>query len=117
MSTADTAKTFTDALKTSDFATAEAMWADNVVSIENMDGPMARLEGREAVHGKSVWWFENHEIHGFETQGPFVNGDQFALVFKMDVTAKANGQRIQMEEVALYTVKNGKIAEERFYNA
>ncbi|TJV53252.1 MAG: ester cyclase, partial [Mesorhizobium sp.] len=27
----------------------------------------------------------------------------------------ATGERVSMDEVGLYTVKNGKIAEERFY--
>jgi ketosteroid isomerase-like protein len=43
-----------------------------------------------------------------------VNGDQFALRFHLDVTQKASGQRMQMEEVALYTVREGKVVEERF---
>lgn len=55
-------------------------------------------------------------MHSFETSGPFVNGDQFALCFKIDVTRKASGERVQMDEVGLYTVRDGKIVEERFFN-
>ncbi len=33
----------------------------------------------------------------------------------MDVTAKATGQRMQMTEMALYTVENDKIVMEEFY--
>jgi ketosteroid isomerase-like protein len=33
----------------------------------------------------------------------------------MDVTPKQSGQRTTMDEVGLYTVRNGKIAEERFF--
>lgn len=114
-SVADVAKTFTEALKRQDYPAAEAFWADDVVSIENMEGPMQRIQGREAVHGKSVWWFGAHDIHSFEAQGPFVNGDQFALLFRIDVTARDSGQRVKMDEVGVYTVRNGKISEERFY--
>ena len=89
-------------------------WSDDIVSIEAMDGPMARLEGREAVHGKGVWWSSAHEVHGIETYGPYVNGDQFAVRWVMDVTQKESGNRITMDELALYTVKDGKIVEERF---
>jgi ketosteroid isomerase-like protein len=32
----------------------------------------------------------------------------------MDVTAKETGHRMTMDEVGIYTVKNGKIVEERF---
>ncbi len=95
-------------------AIGEKYWSDDIVSIENMDGPMARLEGREAVHGKGVWWNGAHEVHGVETTGPWVNGDQFAVRWVMDVTQKESGNRLSMDEVALYTVKDGKIVEERF---
>jgi ketosteroid isomerase-like protein len=116
MSTMDTAKSFTDALKKQDYAAAEAHWSDDVVSFENMEGPMQRLEGRAAVHGKSAWWFDNHTIHSFGVQGPYVSGDQFALQFKIDVTNKQSGQRMAMDEIGLYTVRNGKVIEERFFN-
>jgi hypothetical protein len=44
-----------------------------------------------------------------------VNGDDFTVRFKMDITVKETGQRITMDEVALYRLKDGKIAEERFF--
>ena len=47
--------------------------------------------------------------------GPWINGDQFVVRFTMDVTQKQSGQRIAMDEAALYTIKDGKIAEERFF--
>lgn len=117
MSTAEVAKKFTDALKKQDYEAAEALWSDDIVSYENMDGPMAELRGREAVHGKGVWWFENHTVNNFAAEGPFVHRDQFAVIFRIDVTVKASGERNKMDEVALYTVKNGKVTEERFFNA
>jgi len=97
-----------------DFHIGEKYWADDVVSIEAMDGPMARIEGREAAQAKSDWWNNAHEVHGSETFGPFVNGDTIAIHWKVDVTVKESGQRMTMDEVALYTMKDGKITEERF---
>jgi hypothetical protein len=90
-------------------------WAADIVSIEDMEGPMARLEGRDAVRAKGAWWNGAHEVHGVETHGPFVNGDQFMVRWVMDVTQKESGNRITMDEVGLYTVKDGKIVEERFF--
>ena len=49
--------------------------------------------------------------------GPFVGPrkDQFAVRFAFDVTNKPSGQRMQMTEVALYTVNRaGKIKQEEF---
>ncbi len=93
----------------------EKYWADDVVSIEAMPGDMARIAGKAAVRGKGEWWAANNEVHGFDITGPFVNGDQFVVGFKMDVTPKATGQRTTLDEVGVYTVRDGKIAEERFF--
>ena len=115
MTTADIAKEFTATLKAGKFEEAERFWSDDVVSIEAMDGPMKEARGKAAVHAKGEWWTANHEVHNFETSGPFVNGDQFALRFLIDVTPKESGKRTQMDEVGLYTVRGGKIVEERFF--
>jgi ketosteroid isomerase-like protein len=48
-------------------------------------------------------------------EGPYVNGDPFVVRFKMDITINASGERRTMDEVNLDTIRNGKIAEERFY--
>lgn len=116
MTVKDIAHDFTTLCKAGQFDEAgEKYWSDDVVSIEAMPGDMAEVRGRDAVRGKGEWWSANHEIHGFETQGPYVNGDQFALTFMMDITRKASGERIKMDEVGLYTVRDGKIVEERFF--
>ena len=90
-------------------------WADDVVSIEAMDGPMARVEGIAAVRAKTAWWNGAHEVHSGTAEGSYVNGNQFAVRYKIDVTAKDSGQRMQMDEIALYTLRDGKIVEERFF--
>jgi ketosteroid isomerase-like protein len=115
MSTQDVAKEFTDALKRGDFPKAESFWSDDVVSLEAQAGDMREVRGKAAVHGKGEWWSANHEVHRFETHGPYVNSDQFALRFSIDVTRKQSGERVQMDEVGLYTVRDGKITEERFF--
>ena len=55
-----------------------------------------------------------HEVHQAETHGPYVNDTQFVLRVGMDITNKESGERIAMDEIAAYTVENGKISEERF---
>ena len=116
MSIAELAKDFTELLKQNDHDGAAAKYnADDIVSYEAMEGPMAVCTGREAVKQKSEWWQANHEVHGGSVEGPYVNGDQFAVRFFMDITPKATGERVTMDEFGLYTVKDGKIVEERFY--
>ncbi len=98
----------------------ETLYADDVVSVESMEGPghPRRLEGHEAVLGKSKWWVENHEVHGAEIKGPYPHGDdRFALWMYYDVTFKPAGKRMQMDEIGVYTVANGKVVLEEFYYA
>ena len=93
----------------------EKYWAADVVSIEAMPGDMAEVRGVEGVRAKGEWWTSAHEVHAMEVEGPYLNGDQFAVRMKMDLTVKETGERITMDEIGLYTIKDGKIAEERFF--
>ncbi len=98
----------------------DELYADDVVSKEAMgDEQMpARMEGIEAIREKGRWWLENHEIHAVEAEGPFPNHDRFAVIMGIDVTpttGPAAGKRVRMREVCLYTVRDGKIAEEAFF--
>jgi ketosteroid isomerase-like protein len=97
-------------------AAGEKYWADDVLSVEAM-GDMAESRGKTAARAKGEWWAGAHDIHDVKVEGPYVNGDSFAVRFVMDITVKESGQRHTMDEVALYHVKNGKIAEERFFYA
>lgn len=116
MSTQDIANDLVALCKAGKFDEAgEKYWADDVLSVEAMPGDMAEVRGKDAVRGKGEWWANAHEVHASEVEGPYVNGDQFVVRFKMDLTQKATGDRIKMDEVGVYTVKNGKIAEERFF--
>jgi len=94
-------------------------YGDDIVSIEgaSMPGMEQRMEGIDAVRGKGEWWVANHEVHEMKVEGPFcIEGeDRFAVHFYMDVTSKMDGKRNKMSEVALYTVKDDKISEERFF--
>jgi ketosteroid isomerase-like protein len=115
MTTQDLAHEFTALCKKGEFEQAgQRFWSDDVVSREAMPGDMAEIRGRKGVEAKGTWWYANHEIHGVKVEGPYVNGDQFVVRFTMDVTPK-DGKRMQMDEVGLYVVRNGKIAEETFF--
>ena len=99
----------------------DRLFAADAVSEEAMEmpgGPPRVTKGIDAIRGKNQWWFDNNEVHGGTVTGPFPNGDEFAVFFTVDCTAKAGpfaGQRINMEEVGLYKVKDGKVVHERFF--
>ncbi len=118
MTSQEIAADFASMCKAGDWTSAgEKYWSPDIVSVEpggpeGMD-PVSR--GIDAVRAKGEWWYTNHEIHSAETTGPFINGDQFILRFKLDVTMKQSGTRMVMNEDGLYTIKDGKIVEERFF--
>ncbi|MGD9815312.1 MAG: SnoaL-like domain-containing protein [Hyphomonadaceae bacterium] len=93
------------------------LYAEDAVSVEAVDTPgMSReAKGLAAIRGKGEWWVANHEIHAASVTGPWPHGDRFIVGFQFDVTNKPSGQRMQMDEVGLYTVKNGKIVREEFF--
>ena len=115
MTSQEIAQAFTDLCKKGEFEKAgRDFWSDDIVSREPMPGEMAEIRGRKGVEGKGVWWYANHDVHSVKVEGPFVHGDQFVVRFAMEVTPKG-GKRMNMDEVGLYTVRNGKVAEESFF--
>lgn len=96
----------------------DKFYDEKIVSIEGQgsDEMPARIEGLQAVRGKGEWWESNHDVHASVAVGPYAGhrDDQFVVRFNLDATFKPTGERSQMEEVAVYTVKNGKIVQEEF---
>jgi len=93
------------------------LYAEDAVSVEAgaPAGQDPEKRGLVAIRAKGEWWYANHEVHQVTITGPWPHGDRFILGFKIDVTSKATGQRFQMEEMALYTIRNGKIVREEFF--
>lgn len=99
-----------------------SLYSDDIVSVEAMESPTgdvpAEIRGIDKVVAKNKWWYDNNEIHHAEAEGPFPHRDRFAVIFEYETTAKAGprqGQRSRFQEVAVYTVKDGKIVREEFF--
>jgi ketosteroid isomerase-like protein len=120
MTTAEVANQLVALCRAGKFLEAiDTLYADNVTSVEAQPWPDSGREtlGKAAVRGKSVWWFENNEVHTISVTGPFVSPERFAVVFNFDYTRKADGQRVQFSEAAVYTVENGQIVRDEFLYA
>lgn len=93
------------------------LYSPNIVSIEPVgsEAMPAKMIGIDAIRGKNQWWFDNNEVHSAKVNGPFVGEGQFAVEYALETTFKPTGQRTQMSELALYTVKDGKIVTEQFF--
>ena len=95
----------------------EKLYSPAIESVEAMEVPQIGKvqKGIEAIKKKNQRWIENSQIHSFELNGPFPNGDQFIVHFTYDFTSKQTGTRMTMSEMGLYTVHNGKITKEAFF--
>ena len=95
------------------FDVMHAMYAPDIVSVEASGEETA---GKTSVIQKSERWQANNTIGGEKVCGPFFNGpNQFAVHFTFEVTPKAPGRRITLEEVGVYAVKDDKITREQFF--
>src|SRR5437879_5882193 len=94
----------------------DELYGKDIVSVEPraMENMPAEMRGIDQVRGKTEWWEKNMEVHSAKVGGPFVARDTFVVRFDVDVTDKASKKRMQMSEVGIYTVKDGKIAREEF---
>ena len=94
------------------------LYSPQIVSVESMGNAQMpqEMKGLNAIRQKNEWWVANNEVHSAKVDGPFVGeGDTFAVYYKYDITSKPTGKRTGMEEMALYTVKDGKIVREQFF--
>ena len=95
----------------------DTLFAKDAVSVEAgaPPGQERAAKGVEAIKAKGKWWNDNHTVHKAEVSGPFPHDDRFAVRFVFDVTNKPSNKRFTMEEIALFTIANGKIAKEEFF--
>ncbi len=97
---------------TKDPAIWDAWWdADRITSIE---GDGSTWTGRKALEAKAEAWEAENEVTSFEVKGPFVGATGFALHYTVGLRCRKNGDTMNMNEVAVYTVENGKVVREEF---
>jgi hypothetical protein len=92
------------------------LFADNAVSIEpEHSAGLKSVEGLDAIKKKGVEFNAMvEEMHGGWVTEPIVAGNFISFGMGMDVTFKGLG-RMQMDEIAVYEVKDGKIVKEQFF--
>ncbi|MEX2218580.1 MAG: nuclear transport factor 2 family protein [Phycisphaerales bacterium] len=96
------------------------LYADNARHVEAMEGPGCQrvMEGKANLLKMAEGFAKSITVHGRSVGQPIVNGDQFVCQMSLDSTFNEGpmaGQRMNMSETALYTVKNGKITEGKFF--
>jgi hypothetical protein len=92
------------------------LFAANVRSIEPPNSPyFGYAEGKTAVRKKAEDFVKRIEsVHRMYTTEPLVTGNHFAVGREKDITVQGHG-RIQINEIMLYEVKDGRIILEQFF--
>ena len=93
----------------------ETLYHDDIVSKEMPGAPNETVGGIKAVFQKSEEFFNNVEqFHSADVSDPTIAGNHFSTKMSMDATFK-DGNRVQMDEIVVYEVKDGKIINEQFF--
>ena len=115
----EVARNFTALLRAGTFVAAgDRYWSNDVTSIEPANLPdeiCTTVSGKEATRNKCTARFSTALIDEIGIDGPFVTGNQFALFLDLVTLDPASAARQPFTEIALYTVRDGQIAEERFF--
>jgi len=117
MTTQDVAKHLVDLCRQGKYdAAQEELYSKDAESIEPAHSP-----GLQTVHGLEAIKEKGHQfqsmietVHGGSISDPVIAGDKFAIAMTMDVTLKGQG-RMNMDEIAVYDVKDGKVIKEHFF--
>jgi hypothetical protein len=94
----------------------DQLYSKDAVSVE-MEGSqgLGNAKGLDAIREKGKQFNAMVEaVHGGSVGDPIVQGNWFAVTMTMDATMKGRG-RVNMQEICVYQVKDGKIVREQFF--
>ena len=118
MSTKEIAKKLKKLCDKGEFETVQKeLFAKDAVSTEPeaSAGFEKETRGLDGILAKGKKWNDMvSETHSMEISDPLIAGNSFALTMRMDVTMKGQG-RVDMTELCVYQVKDGKIVSEQFF--
>lgn len=112
----DIAQDFTALLRAGEFlAAGERYWASDIASLAPASSEAA-ARGIAAVRARAECRARSHRIEELSIDGPFVTGDQFALFLDMLKVDRVSGKATAFSEIAVFTVRDARIVEERFFH-
>ena len=118
MNTLEVAKRLVALCREQKWETAQReLYAESAKSIEPYDTPMSPREvvGLPAILEKGKKFTSSVEtMHKLTVSEPLIATNSFACTMHLDVTMKGEG-RMQMAELCVYQVENGKIISEQFF--
>lgn len=94
----------------------QELYSPEIVSIEPEGAPWGTQQGFEALAKKGQEWNEMvTEFHSSEISDPLVAENFFTITMKSKVTMKGMDHPIDMDEVCVYRVVDGKVVTEQFF--
>ena len=94
------------------------LYAEDAVCIEPEGlppGALGNVKGLPAILEKGRQFSASIEtVHGGSVSEPVIAGDWFSVAMAMDLTMKGRG-RMNMSEICVYHVRDGKIVLEQFF--
>ncbi|MEP6845787.1 MAG: nuclear transport factor 2 family protein [Panacibacter sp.] len=118
MTTNEIANRLVALCKQGDFDAAQSqLFAEDAISIEPYSTPDFQKEtkGVQAIKEKGDKWRNMvQETHHMEVSEPLIATNSFACTMRMHITMKQHGE-MDMKELCVYTVKDGKIVSEQFF--
>ena len=94
------------------------LYAEDAESIEPdglPPGALGSVKGLAAIYEKGRQFSAMiEEVHGGSVSEPVVADNWFSVALAMDVTMKGRG-RMNMSEICVYRVRDGKIVREQFF--
>jgi ketosteroid isomerase-like protein len=94
----------------------DELFSSNAKSIEPAHAQgLQTVAGLDQIKEKGKQWESMiQEVHGGYCNEPQVAGNYFTCAMGVDITMKGQ-DRMKMDEVAVYEVKDGKIVSEQFF--
>lgn len=118
MNTQAIAKRLAELCRQGQFEAAQKeLFSQDAVSKEPYATPdfAQETKGLQAILEKGKKWDAMVEsVNGMDVSEPLIAGNSFACAMHMDVNIKGRG-RMDMTELCVYTVKDGKIVSEQFF--
>ena len=116
MTTQEVANRLAELMRTGQVQQAqEELFSDDITSTEPAHAPIKSAKGKKAVLAKGAEFASMIETrHGGSFSDIVVGGRYFSCAMTLDATFKG-GNRMTLEEICVFEVKDGKIVSEQFF--
>jgi hypothetical protein len=92
----------------------EQLYADDAESIDPLNTEQSSLRGLTNLLKREKDFLSRTEIHKITLSEPLIAGSYFTISLSIDFTIAGQG-KMEIEELCIYKVKDGKIISQQFF--